>query len=236
MARIRTIGLALGGRGVMGLGLGRSSVGAAAVPWWLSGGVAAANCVAAYQSKGAASLAASYVNLANPGTYDAAPGVAPDWDSGTGWTFNGSTQYLTTGVMPSVGWSMIARFSDFSTNDRYLAGAYNVASITLMALCPTYSTGVQYWNGRNPIGIRVATPNISTGVLCVAGGTAYRNGVSDGSLSNSYAPTVSIYLGALNKDATPSNLAIGSIQAVAIYSATLSAAQVALISAAMAAL
>jgi len=46
------------------------SVASGVEPWWLSGGIAAANCVAAYQPKGAASLEASYVNLANPGTYN----------------------------------------------------------------------------------------------------------------------------------------------------------------------
>lgn len=53
----------------------------AAAPWYLAGG--APTPIAVYQPKGAASLAASYVNLANPGTYDAAADVpgygAPTW-------------------------------------------------------------------------------------------------------------------------------------------------------------
>src|SRR4030042_266315 len=65
--------------------------------WWLAGGISAANCLAAYQPKGAASYAASKVNLANPGTYDAVDGVAfPTWAAATGWTFNGVAQYLTS--------------------------------------------------------------------------------------------------------------------------------------------
>lgn len=55
-------------------------------------------CLAAYDAIGASSLADSYTNEANPGTYTAAPGVAPTWAQGTGWTFNGSTQYLTLGL------------------------------------------------------------------------------------------------------------------------------------------
>ncbi len=47
---------------------------AAASTWWDNNG-AISGCVAAYQPKGAADLAASYVNLANSGTYNAAPGV-----------------------------------------------------------------------------------------------------------------------------------------------------------------
>lgn len=61
--------------------------------WWDNDG-AIAGCVAAYAPVGAADLASSYVNLVTPGTYDAAPGVAPTWDAATGWTFNGSTQWL----------------------------------------------------------------------------------------------------------------------------------------------
>ncbi len=81
------------------------------IEWWLRGGIPAANCIAAYQPINAASLAASYVNLANPGTNDAAPGVAPGWNKTDGWTFNGLTQYLTTGIIPASGYSMIIRFS-----------------------------------------------------------------------------------------------------------------------------
>ena len=54
---------------------------AAAAGWWV---VVGKTCIAAYQPKGAASLAASYVNLQQPGTYDAAPGVAPTWAAGGG--------------------------------------------------------------------------------------------------------------------------------------------------------
>ena len=49
--------------------------GGTALSWWV---VAGKTCVAAYEPLGAASLAASYVNLANPGTYDATPGTTPD--------------------------------------------------------------------------------------------------------------------------------------------------------------
>lgn len=78
------------------------SAAAAAASWWLAGGIDPANCIAAYRAKGAASLAASYDNLAAPGngladgTYDLTLGVAPTFDAATGWTFNGSTQWLTT--------------------------------------------------------------------------------------------------------------------------------------------
>ena len=56
-----------------------------AARWYLAGGISASACVAAYQPKGSTSLAASYTNLNSPGTYNAAPGVAPTWAVAT-WT------------------------------------------------------------------------------------------------------------------------------------------------------
>lgn len=89
--------------------------------WWLSGGIPAANCIAVYQPKGAASYAASKINLANPGTYDATEGVAPSWAAETGWTGNGSTMFLITGLANS-GYSIVFRYSGASLNFRYFYG------------------------------------------------------------------------------------------------------------------
>ena len=69
--------------------------------WWLAGGIHPSQVVAAYQPKGAASLAASYVNLANPGTNDAQVGVAPGLDS-SGWVFTGTEKLLGPNVSPTV--------------------------------------------------------------------------------------------------------------------------------------
>lgn len=65
--------------------------------WWNdNGGIS--GCVAAYQPIGAADLATSYVNLRNSGSYDAAPGSAPGFDTALGWLFDGSDKYLETGI------------------------------------------------------------------------------------------------------------------------------------------
>jgi len=80
-------------------------------PWWLVAGISASQVVAAYQPKGAVDLAASYVNLANPGTYDAQVGVAPTLES-SGWVFNGTTQYLLGPPSSNAGFAV--RFSDVS--------------------------------------------------------------------------------------------------------------------------
>ena len=97
------------------------------VPWYLSGGVSRANCLAAYQAIGAASLAESYVNLVNPGTYDLSGGTAPTWAAESGWTFNGADQYKTTGIDPAANatqtWSMIVRYSNCTAGAGFMMGS-----------------------------------------------------------------------------------------------------------------
>lgn len=236
LARLRTIGLGLGGRGVMGLGLGRSSVGAAAVPWWLSGGVAAANCVAVYQPKGAASLAASYSNLANPGTYDAASGVAPTWASGTGWTFNGTTQYLLTGILPVIDTSTICRFDSASGSaSRALFGVSVSANNWRHYVRVREGGAFRRWaSGSSTVLMGGA---LTSGVVALCGSQAYLDGAPDATISRTWAnPTIDIAIGAERTVAGAQAWYSGNIVAVAIYNTILSAAQVALISAAMAAL
>lgn len=231
LARLRTIGLGLGGRGVMGLGLGRSRAGAA-TPWYLAGG--APMPVAAYQPIGAASLAASYVNLANPGTYDAAPGVAPTWASGTGWTFNGSTQYLTTGIYPSSAYSVLVRYSNSAVPQwGYLFGSVSPRYFGVRPIMPEGSPNwiVDYlWSVTE---YKVG-PGLAAGVLGLCANGGCRNGVLDSTVSGTFAAnTMQMGLGGLGNG---TQLYAGRIQAVAIWSSTLTEAQVAAVSAAMAAL
>lgn len=82
--------------------------------WWLSGGVDAGVCFGAYRGKGAASEAASWQNLNNPGTHDLywsglldaagnPNGAGPVWDTATGWAMLGETAYfrMTGGWFPT---------------------------------------------------------------------------------------------------------------------------------------
>jgi hypothetical protein len=222
-------------------GLGRLGVGGrvAADDWWLAGGISAANVVAAYQPVGAASLAASYVNLANPGTYDAAPGVAPTWGAATGWIFNGTNQNLRVSVRAESGWAAIIRFSDAPTSppSRGLFG--QIATNARMAISPLGGTTpffVDYYNG----GLQLAVaPGLTGGVLGVSGNRAYRNGLQEtGTLGNWTGTAFDIIaIGAW----ALSNTTVGvfqpcRVQAFALYNTTLTAPQVAAVSAAMAAL
>ena len=197
-------------------------------PWWQARGITPSTCVAAYQPKGARDLASSYINLANPGTYNAAPGTAPTWDVVNGWKFLGSSsQYLTTGIVVSVGWSIVVRFSNWSVLSTYLFGAYDGATTTIVGICPwnrnTPDITNAFWNGKIiNRGIIVGT----SGVYTISGANCYANGMADGTLINAFAPTNALYISALNKDGVATFLGTGYIQAFAIYNTTLIAAQV----------
>lgn len=206
------------------LGTRRTLIAPRAGGWWDNNG-AIAGCVAAYQPKGAADLAASYINLTGNATYNAAPGVAPTWDATGGWTFDGSSQYLTTGITPANTWSVFVRFSDASGTDAYLFGSRNGVTTTRFRIAPiSAAIGVTYGNG----GQVVVAPNATGGVLGMAGATAYRNGASDGSISNTWNDTgVAIFIGANTNGGAATGFIAAKIQALAIYSTTLTAGEVA---------
>jgi len=202
---------------------------AAAADWWQ---VAGQTCVAAYKAIGAASLAASYVNLANPGTYNAAPGVAPTLAAG-GWSF-GAGQYLTTGVAPQAGFSIAVRFlagaadgAIFGVNDANFGWFCQLDSSANRNL---YTIGTGTYLITNPAQI--------AGVVAVANNFAYRDGILDGTIpSGGSIPAYALFLGARNYNGSPIGIRGNqSIAAVAIYSTTLSAADVAALTTRMQAL
>ena len=209
--------------------------------WWLSGGISAANCIGAYQAKGVADLATSYINLANPGTYNAAPGTAPTWDVTNGWIFNGTSQYLKTGITAENDqtWSLICRFSNYTqSNVDVLIGAYlNGGSYQGIMLSPYWSGGNKlFFNGGNASHAGVST----SGVLAVGGNIGYLNGSA-----------VTGAIGANAGDFYPIKIGVGGtiadgvvngsysnvyIQACAIYDIALTSTQVGLLTTAMNAL
>lgn len=197
--------------------------------WWAAGGIGA-SCLAAYQAIGAASLAASYINLANPGTYDLTAGSAPAFGA-NGWTF-ATNKYLKTGVLPTTGGSMFVQFSDANAGARivqYIAGAYGGAG-KFFAIAPIYQTNdILFGNGSF---IQVAGGAKTSGNVGIAGNRGYYNGSTlGGAITAGTDPGVEIYIGTLNGAQT--NYIDAVIQAVAIYSAAIAPAP---LSTAMAAL
>lgn len=212
--------------------------GAAAAPanWWEAGG--ATGCIAAYQPKGAASLAASYTNLANPGTYDAAEGVAPAFDTATGWTFDGLNtvgHYLTTGITPASGMSVLIQFVSFGSNAGNLFGYVADGDgrywfIDSLNVSPRSASG----------GLGSSGAAMSSGNLGIAGQQPYRDGAAQGAPLSSWTGSATIhdcFIGArVAAGGAVNSWGDGTIVAVAFYSVELTAPRMAAVAAAMAAL
>jgi len=194
------------------------------LPWYLSGGVPLANCIAAYQPEGADSLVDSYVNLANPGTNNATPGNAPAWSAINGWIFDTNlSKYLDTGIIPVTGMSAIVKFSNVGNVDSYLFGSKTGTGQSFQ-IVPSLSgtNNVRYGNG----GEITKTPPLTEGVLAFAGTKAYRNGVEDATIGVwSGTSTHSINIGRLNR-ASPAGYISAYIKAIAFYNTILTQSQI----------
>lgn len=218
--------------------LGRRALMASAldVDWWLSGGISAANAVAVYQPKGVGSLALSYVDLSGNGN-DAAPGTAPTFATGTGWTFNGSSQFLTTPITPNSSYSIIVRYSD-TANNGYVCGEYdNAVNRGFLSMAPSSGAVAGASRFLSDRELDAGTEQ-ATGVVAIAGRIAYIDGASVGTcVLDSHTPTT-VHIGGLHFRTTGLTLLhySGSVQAVAIYNTTLTGDQVAAVTTAAAAL
>lgn len=188
--------------------------------WWSNDG-AISGCVAAYRAIGAASLAASYVNLANPGTYDAAPGTAPSFDASTGWTFNGSTQYLTTGLTPdnTQGWSMLVRFANNQTNGN--PWGVGAGQSPYFVVAPQFIPGNLMVLGNGDF---ITAPYLVTGTAGFAGNKGYRAGSQvTGTIATQAGTFGALRIG---WDADGGAKHKGDILAVAVYNSVLTSGQV----------
>jgi len=213
-------------------GAGRSKGQNAAIPWWMAAGVTP---WAAYAPKGAASFAASLVDLTGQGHDAADPGglATPGWDAVNGWTFDGLAQYLTTTFLPQNDQSQSAfvQFTNGLGTTRCIFG-HGAGADKEFLLFRQISTGVRYANG----GLVNVGGNIAAGNLGIAGNRGYRNGVAEGAAIGAWEGavpgtglTIGAYAGFLYFDQV-------NIQSFIIYSVALDEPQAALIAAAMAAL
>lgn len=181
-------------------------------------------------AKGAASLAASYVDLVGAAdlTTAASPALGAD-----GWEFNGSTQYLDTGVIPLCAGTVMVRFSNATSSDSIaVVGANDPIYLIKPRAAGDY--WVIYWMANKSMG---RTPPLSAGVLAVSNQQPYRNGSPDGKPGDSGPDgAYSMYIGAMNNYRHPAWFFAGNVQAVGMKATSLTGAQVAAASAAMAAL
>ena len=200
---------------------------AASANWWEPSGTF--TCVAAYQAKGAASLAASYVNLANPGTYDVSVISAPSFNTATGWTFNGSSHRLHTGIALSATTTVIVRVANTASTSGPAIGAQS-GDPARFRIYPRYANELYYSFSSTQDPANTAGAGVASGVIALTPTAIYVDGSSRESFTAS-AATLNIAIGF-----DGNQYYTGDILAVAIYSTSLDATQVGEITTAMAAL
>jgi hypothetical protein len=203
-----------------------AGVAAAAASFWYS------DALVAYQPKGAASLAASYSNLGTGGaTYDAAPGVAPTLSGG--WVFNGSDQYLTSGLALGTDYTALIQYVDFTTGlNKTLFGSYEGA--TQAALVQSTGAGMKAFHEAES---NFIFPDMAAGNYGFAGQQRYRDGAAEGAaMATGTDPTIASFIGALNLFSSASQYSAVTVVAFGVWATTLTAEQVAEKTALMAAL
>lgn len=198
--------------------------------WW---DVPGKTCVAVYQPKGAASLAASYSNLANPGTYDATVLTsAPSFNTSTGWTFNNSAA-LNTGIVPLTGWSMLVRVAEANKDtDETPVGSLNIYATQRFHLTTRAGSDHAYGIGGN----YAISGAVASGVMAIAGNSGYLDGSLETASGGYTGNDVAIVIGGVLVGTSLYAVYSGQIVALAIYSDTLTGGEVATVSSAMAAL
>lgn len=197
---------------------------AAAGDWWDITGV-----VAAWQPKGAASYAASLLDISGNGN-DATEGVAPSWDATNGWTFNGSSQWLDSGLRTTVAYSLAVSVANVNTSG---ASQQTAIGDAWQGLRPHHWGTVRY-NGQ---AAAAGSASAASAVLVLTGTKGYLNGAEDATGITIGTLNRKIALGAEGYSTSPTgNWFDGSILAVAVFSSVLTAEEVATLSAAMAAL
>lgn len=207
----------------------------------MAGGITPGDCLVAYKPIGAASLADSYVNLANPGTNNAAEGTAPTWDVSDGWIFNGSSQWLSSGIVipNNQTYSMFIRYKYISTTYSRavslarVAGGANTCDFGIYR--PT-ANQTNYYSGSFKTENTSIDKDISV-IQGIAGAYCYFNGVASAVITaGSGVNTVAQPIGAMDSSGTRSIHFPGKIQAFVIYQTTLTASQVMALTIAMSAL
>lgn len=122
--------------------------------------------------------ATSKINLANPGTYDAVEGVAPNWSAATGWTGTG-TQYLDTTLIPAAtqAQAMFIAYNNAVLTDYTAAcGALGLPATRVFGILPGYIPAGANAAFGNCSAIISSIGAVSSGVNGFSGTQAYING------------------------------------------------------------
>ena len=191
-------------------------------PWWdLEDG----SCLGAWQALGGVeSLEESKLDLTENG-HDLYGGVDPGWDNVNGWSWNGSTQFLQTGITLQANYTIIYRFTGVATTYGAVMGVFR--SGAAMCFYPDYYNDYRYLYGYAYVDRGVA--KLSSGILALAGEQPYLNGAPDGSpLATQWnsGNEDECYIGGANGGIAKS-LCLHKSQAAAIYNRKLTADEIA---------
>ena len=200
--------------------------------WWDPNGEGLC-IVGAYQGKGAASRAASYVNLANPGTFDLVEvSGQPSWNTAYGWRdFFTPTCALDTGITIVNLYTVLVQFAGaVSVTAGYAIGGF-VGGIIMSpwrtSLPDTAWLKYSAWY----LGLAAQV----SGNLAVTRNDAYFNGAPQGAaFINIVGPQGSCFIGAYNNAGNPGAPFKYDIHAASVYSCILTDPQVLAVATAMA--
>jgi hypothetical protein len=212
-------------------------------PWWLTGTILPNEVVAVYQPKGAESIAISYTNLVN-GLLPAAPGVAPTWDFDNGWTFNGTTQYLITEIVPTGDYTILVRFKPrLSPNvtgtligETASNANFRLAMTSSLIVPGTIRITYNWLRGANNVtnnSLTYAVASVDEILMVLAATKPYMTNASGvlvtsvSAITDSFTGTaLPLYIGAHNNGGSPADFFNHSIQAIAIYDRQLTQTEV----------
>lgn len=161
-------------------------------PWYLPNGIVLSDVVAAYAAKGAASYAASKINLANPGTYNLTEvATSLNWDAILGW--NDANKALTSSGFLLTNFTFIIKFSgivEFGGCGYIPASLYSVIDSEYgLITCRDIGEGGPYAvrYGSDTYNA-IVEPDLLQGTIAFTNNhttnkmQGYRNGVADGTL------------------------------------------------------
>ena len=201
----------------------RRSAGAAAADWW----DLLPNVWAAYQPKGAASLAASLVDLSGHGHDAISVGADPAWDAVNGWVFAPGAKYLNSGFVPQndQSQSVLIQVTNNVTTADFIFGSIDLVWVSGFYIVSWPGPVMRYANGN---GIITGGASPAAGNVGIAGNQGYLNGAPDGTALPAWVvvPAGPCYIGTAWQQGlgVPSaNVYGGNISAFAICDATESA-------------
>lgn len=202
--------------------------------WWLAGGVDPADVVGAWRAKGAASFAASLVNLGGgPNLY--VPQAQPTWTAAKGWQGGQSNRLqVTGGVSVTYGWSYFMKVRNAAPASQQFMGCRGVWNDYTTGMDLNNTGGFQHIESFNPV---ATNPLVLTGTMTLAGPTYYVDGAYRASMTphpggNCGVADLMILTMSWGRNPHGGNLQT-EVQGVAVYSDTLTAGQAAAIATAV---